>query len=59
MQKTEIFTCVRFNDGSIKFIAWQYTTGSKLLADMTKKLRKIESEGKLDIIDIRPAQYHI
>lgn len=57
--KTEIFTCVNFPDGSSKSITFQYETGSKLLEKMTRTLRKIESEGKLHIIEIRPAEYHI
>lgn len=58
--KTEILTiCHTPLPGDDKIITWQYETGSELLETMTQRFRKWESEGKLEIVEIRPAQYHI
>jgi len=45
--------------GDDKIITWQYDKDSPVYERMLARFRKWESEGKLEIVDIRPAQYHI
>lgn len=54
---TEILILTNIEEKPV--VTFQYETGSELLATMTKTFRKWEHDGKISIVDIRPAQYHI
>lgn len=55
--KTEILILTNIPEKPI--VTFQYETGSELFNTMLARFRTWETQGKLSIIDVRPAQYVI